>query len=138
MEPLSRNIDLLQGSRLVQAELRASETREDPYRVEIVFDGQSVVGVGGDCFDALLEARRHLESQGILVCLEGAREDVWPSGMSRSMGAGRKAYRMTLGKQALKSDLVDIFAEAKTPASIAEQDAYRHAWFESLGQAGAE
>jgi hypothetical protein len=137
MESLSQHIDLLQGSRLLRAELCASETGEDLYRVEIVFDGQTFVGVGSDCFDALIEARRHLELQEILVCVEGARKDVWPSGMARSMGAGRKAYRMTLGKQALKSDLVDVFAEALTPASIAEQEAYRHAWFESLGRAGA-
>lgn len=122
---------------MLQAELRASETGEDLYRVEIVFVGQIAVGMGDDCFEALIEARRHLESQGILVCVEGARKDVWPSGMARSMGAGRKAYRMTMGKQALQSDLVDIFAEAPTPASIAEQEAYRHAWFESLGHAGA-
>jgi len=137
MEPLSQTIGLLQDARLLQAQLHAFELGENLYRIEIVFDGRTVAGLGSDCFDALIEARRQLELQGILVCVEGARKDVWPSGMARAMGAGRKAYRMALGKQALKSDLVDIFAEAKTPASIAEQDAYRRAWFESLGVAGA-
>lgn len=118
---------------MLPAALRASEAGEDLYRVEIMFDGKNISGMGRDCFDALIEVRRHLESQGVLVCVEGARKDVWPSGMARSMGGGRKAYRMTLGKQALKSDLVDIFAEAQTPSSIADQEAYRRAWFDSLG-----
>lgn len=133
MESVSQSISLVQGSKLLPAHLRVSEAGDDLYRVEIVLGERVVVGTGGDCFDALIEARRHLESQGVLVCVEGARKDVWPSGMARSMGGGRKAYRMTLGKQALKSDLVDIFAEAQTPSSIADQEAYRRAWFDSLG-----
>ena len=118
---------------MTEGQLRACEAGDDLYRVEISFDAETVAGVGSDCFDALMDARRLLEPRGILVCVEGACQDVWPSAMARSMGAGRKAYRMTLGKQALKSDLVDIFAKAEAPATIAEQDAYRRAWFESLG-----
>lgn len=133
MEPLSRTISLIHGSRVTEGQLLAFEAGNDQYRVEISFDGETVAGAGGDCFDALMEARRLLEPRGVLVCLEGARKDVWPSAMARSMDAGRKAYRMTLGKQALNSDLVDIFAEAPAPASIAEQEAYRRLWFESLG-----
>lgn len=133
MESVSQSISLLQGSRLLSAALRASEAGDDLYRVEIMFDGKIISGIGGNCFDALIEVRRRLESQGFLVCVEGARKDVWPSGIARSMGGGRKAYRMTLGKQALKSDLVDIFAEAQAPSSIADQEAYRRALFDSLG-----
>jgi hypothetical protein len=57
--------------------------------------------------------------------------------MARSMGLVLKAYRMRLGHQALKSDLVPIFElhQESQPCSIAEQERYREQWFGSHGSA---
>jgi hypothetical protein len=64
-----------------------------------------------DLFEALADLRQSLEEQGIRLFCNGARTDVWPSGMSRSMSGGRKAYVLRLGTHA--RDLVDIFDGAE-------------------------
>ena len=87
-----------------------------------------------DFFEALVLLRQQLEPQGVLICVNGASRDVWPSAMARSMGAGRRAYRMRLGHQARTDDLVDIFALApeSQPCTVAEQERFRDQWFRSL------
>ena len=62
-----------------------------------------------DCFSALQDIRRVLEEDGLAAYCYGSSRNVFPSGMSRSMGGGRKAYRLSLGKQGRMADLVDIF-----------------------------
>src|SRR5207244_9009274 len=55
-------------------------------------DGRTVSADASDYFESLLLVRRELEHDGLLVCCQGARRDVWPSGMARDMGAGLEAY----------------------------------------------
>ncbi len=54
--------------------------------------------------------------------------------MSRSIGAGLKAYRLTAGRQALTSDLVSIFDSGPDviPSSVAKQKEYFNDWIRSL------
>jgi hypothetical protein len=66
---------------------------------------------GSDLFDSLVALRDVLEAEDLLICVEGARSDVYPSGMSRQMGGGRRAYRHVLGRRPDRADLVDIFDE---------------------------
>ena len=47
---------------------------------------------GVDLFAAFLELREELEKAGHLLLCAGSRVDVWPSGMSRSMCGGVRAY----------------------------------------------
>jgi hypothetical protein len=60
----------------------------------------------------------------------GARRDVWPSGMSRDMGGGLKAYVMRYGEQAHRKDLVHIFDEAPEAlvGSVREQRDFFERW----------
>jgi len=48
----------------------------------------------------------------LLVCVQGARPDVHPSGMSSQMSGGRFAYRLHPGRRSTRDDLVDIFDPA--------------------------
>jgi hypothetical protein len=91
-------------------------------------------GAGESLFDALTALRRELEPQGFRLRCAGSAVDVYPSGMSRSMGDGRKAYRLTPGEPGLTKDLVDIFdvSEKDAPATVAEQEAFFQRWVESL------
>ncbi len=91
-------------------------------------------GTGESLFDALTALRRELEPQGFRLRCAGCAVDVYPSGMSRSMGDGRKAYRLTPGKPGLTKDLVDIFdvSEKDALATVAEQEAFFQRWVESL------
>jgi len=86
-----------------------------------------------DLYKAMQALREYLEGKGCQLLCAGARPDVAPSGMSRSMGGGRQAYVMHLGKQA--TEFVDIFDYA-APAlvgTVQKQREYFKAWMASLG-----
>jgi hypothetical protein len=73
-----------------------------------------------DWFNCLIALRRMLEAHGWRILCNGARPNVWPSGMSRSMGGGALAYawpreQRTLGPE----DLVNIFDEASPEQIVA-------------------
>ncbi|WP_116190826.1 hypothetical protein [Paenibacillus taihuensis] len=86
-------------------------------------------------FDALKQLRQHLEERHIQIKCNGAALNVYPSPMALSMGAGRLAYRLTFGRQAKTSDLVDIFEcdNDLTFVSIDEQLNFYKSWLKSLG-----
>lgn len=83
-----------------------------------------------DVFDALIACRAERESHGEKLLCMGARTDVWPSGMSRDMGGGLKAYVMRYGEQAHRKDLVHIFDEAPEAlvGSVREQRDFFEGW----------
>ena len=79
---------------------------------------------GVDLFDCLIDVRKLLESNGRLLCCQGASSCVTPSGMTRQMTNGRLAYRLRNDGAALSDDdLVDIFAPAECSevVDVAEQ-----------------
>jgi len=121
---------------LSTAESESPEEAE-PCSIELVLQERHFAAAGSDFFEALVRLRQQLEPLGILVCVNGASRDVWPSAMARSMGAGRKAYRMKLGYQARTTDLVEIFAldPESHPCSVVEQERFLEKWFASLGGA---
>ena len=102
--------------------------------VRLVLGGEAVQAVAEDCFAALVELRRELEATGRLLVCNGSSLDVYPSGMSRSMGVGQKAYRLTMGRQALMADLVSIFETAPgvRPSRVDQQAAFFERWIASL------
>jgi hypothetical protein len=89
---------------------------------------------GDDLFEALIALRSELEKIGAQLLCAGARPEVFPSGMSRSMGGGRKAYVTRLGSPALRTDLVDIleYAGPEAVGSVAQQKAFHEKWTGSL------
>jgi hypothetical protein len=89
---------------------------------------------GRDLFEAMIELRRALEATGALLLCAGARPEVFPSGMSRGMGGGRKAYVTRLGQPARRADLVDIFEAAEVNAvdTVDAQSDFHARWVESL------
>src|SRR5688572_29170715 len=100
MDTVPRVVELLKAGAVLQAELAYGEHDSESCWVRLVYSEQSFIGEGSDYFDALVALRRQLEAQSTLIRVNGAGRNVWPSGMSRSMGGGIQAYRMTLGSQA--------------------------------------
>ncbi|MDQ2587962.1 hypothetical protein CKY47_29105 [Saccharothrix yanglingensis] len=100
------------------------------YRIELVLRGDLFTATGPDMFEALLRLRRQLEPYGYAVAVQGARRDVWSSGMARDMGGGMKAYVMRPGKEATTSDLVQTLDDAPVELldTIAEQEKRRDSW----------
>lgn len=74
------------------------------------------VHTGSDLFECLKDLRRILEEEGFLICCQGSRPTVFPSGMGRQMSNGRLAYPLRRTPPLTDADLVDIFA----PAQFAE------------------
>jgi len=105
---------------------------DDRARLEMRFeDGRQASAAEGDYFTSLLQIRRELEPAGIRILCQGARRDVWPSGMAIDMSAGLKAYVLERGQHDSRPALVDVFdpADDAEVGSIADQEAYRDAWF---------
>lgn len=91
-------------------------------RMELV--GQGMFGsVDDDYLSRLLAVRAYLEERGQLLCCQGARPDVWPSGMLRQFENGRRAYVLDHDQRGGELETVDIFAPApaEVVVSVVEQ-----------------
>ena len=84
-------------------------------------------------FDCLIDIRNVFSELNWLILCNGAREDVYPSGMRRQMNKGLFAYQLTFGKAVAQSDLVDIFQECSEERVVTpeKQKAYFDEWFNS-------
>lgn len=89
----------------------------------------SASGQARDLFAALQAARRELEAHGVQLACQGARINVWPSGMLRQAGHGRRGYVLTMPPAAAQEpSTVDIFEPAPQSAVLATVDEQRD-WF---------
>lgn len=92
-------------------------------------EGVSVRGEARDLFAALAAARRELEAHGVQLACNGARREVYPSGMQRQATQGRRAYVLTSPPNAARlPPTVDIFAVAPESSVLATVDEQRE-WF---------
>jgi hypothetical protein len=111
---------------------------EDGHCILRLRNGQTdVTATASDYFEALCEVRLMLETKGILVATYGGSRTVFPSGMARDMGAGLKAYRLTLGSKGRREDLVGIFdtGPGVEPATVEAQRAFFREWASTIGGA---
>jgi hypothetical protein len=109
---------------------RAS-TRKEGYRLELTAPELGVRAAdASDVFECLCRLRTQLDREGIRLCCNGARLNVWPSGMARDMGGGLKAYVLQIGRRATIDDLVDIFdsAPVEDVATVEEQRRFAEKW----------
>jgi hypothetical protein len=92
---------------------------------------------GPDQFECLLRARVELEPQGFRFLVNGARRNVWPSGMARDMGGGRQAYVLFIGQPG-RPELVDIFepADESQIALVQEQRDFFQTWLDDRRKSG--
>ena len=88
---------------------------------------------GPDYFEAFCRIREELDKSGLVPFCYGASRYVWPSGMCRDMGLGRKAYNGRIGQRLTSNDLVGIFETGPDvePVTVAEQRAYAAAAWEA-------
>jgi hypothetical protein len=107
-------------------------------RIRLIFRGAdlNLEAESDDCFSALQDVRRVLKKDELAAYCYGSSRNVFPSGLSRSMGDGRKAYKLSLGKQGRMADLVDIFAVGPDIelASVEDQEEFFQQWIASLGK----
>jgi len=108
---------------------------EDDERCHLTFAyrGRAIEAEASDFFEALCQITLRLENDGLIPFCYGASLNVYPSGMARDMGAGLKAYKLTVGKHARMQDLVEIFAEGPDviPASVKLQREFYEDWIKT-------
>lgn len=107
----------------------------DWVKLSLKFGEREIARSAEDFFSAMCAIRQIIEMEGMLLCCYGASKNVYPSGMSRNMGLGDKAYKLNKGQPAKMSDVVSIFETGPDiiPATVKEQEQYFHEWVESLG-----
>lgn len=101
-----------ENSEVITAELIIKEDipeNVDMIILELLFNGESILGQSDNMFDSLKELRKQLEKKRIQILCNGAARNVYPSAMQFSMGNTRKAYKLYKGEQARMKDMVDIF-----------------------------
>lgn len=105
---------------------------QPPWSLGLTVGDREYRAQGRDLFDCLAALRRELELENRRICCAGALQDVFPSGMTRQMAGGRKAYRHSPGRPSLSGDLVDIFepADCQEVVTVAEQEAWMRKFFE--------
>lgn len=133
----TKSIEMEKDNEVFEAKIIFSEESdddEDKVYIRLEFGERVIEMMNYDFFETLNDIRKVLEVDGYQIRCNGAAENVFPSPMILSMGAGRKAYSNVLGKQALKNDLVDIFELNKDYnfVSIHCQQAFHARWIKSL------
>jgi hypothetical protein len=85
--------------------------------------GAVTTHTGSDLFECLKEVRLMIEADNLLLCCQGARPTVFPSGMGRQMSNGRLAYPLRRNPSLTDADLIDIFSPAPLSevGTVAEQ-----------------
>ena len=84
-----------------------------PWHLRVEIPGNPAVDVvGQDLFDCLCAARRIMEPSGIRICVNGARQNSWPSRMGSEMGGAGFVYMHKLGKPGHPSDKVPVLTDA--------------------------
>ncbi len=131
---IKKNITIKYKGKIDHAEIYYTE--ESPWIVNLIVNENINISVESDnLFDALQEVRNKAADQEILILCNGARKDVYPSSMSKSMGGGILAYELTLGKQAQRANLVNIFDDSRNNPIVTpdEQKDFYNKWIKSLG-----
>lgn len=103
-------------------------------RLTCEYREKSIFAEAKDYFEAFCRIREKLEEEGIIPFCYGASLDVYPSRMSRQMSKGKAAYKIEIGKQARRENIVQIFEEGPDviPSKVHVQREYFEEWLNSL------
>ena len=89
---------------------------------------------GGDLVDCLVDLRLRLEGHGLLLCCQGARVNVWPSGQLRQFADGRQGYVLTRRAPGQVHEIVDLLDPAPPAQVVSVEDQRRFVYeFHALG-----
>ena len=122
-------IEMVGGVDGGRARITVSETASS-CRLILAYRELRLEAEADDGFEAFCVVRRRLERENLMPRCYGASLNVFPSPMSRDMGGGWMAYRMTMGRPARLSDLVAIFDTGPdvVPATVEDQRRFFEAW----------
>lgn len=89
---------------------------------------------GPDLVDCLVDLRLRLEADGLLLCCQGSRVNVWPSGQLRQFADGRQGYVLARRAQGQVHEIVDLLDPAPAGQVVSVEDQRRFVYeFHALG-----
>jgi hypothetical protein len=97
-------------------------------------DSRRWTAAGSTVFHAQMVLRGQVEPEGILLCCNGARENVYPSRLALSMADGEVAYQLRWGRRPSTRHLVEVLglADCADVVTIQEQKAWFEWWSDSV------
>jgi len=110
---------------------------EDPslWQLRLVCGDRHWQGSGHDVFTALLDLMSHLDPDQVLIGVNGARPDAWPSGMAAQMSGGLIVYllppKWTRDRPPTARTLDP--APLAVVGTLTDKDTYRRAWQATIG-----
>ena len=109
---------------------------DDSLMITLESEFCSITKEGENLFDILCQIRIELEKMSVKLLCKGSCRNVRPSAMILSMGYGRMAYSLGMGKQASKDSLVDIFSPCSIEeySTVREQSDFFKEWCDSIGK----
>lgn len=104
----------------------------DPPCIQLKLNDSNFISAGDDLYSCLANLRKQLPDVEFLC--KGSKINVHPSRSTRQMTAGLLAYELTMGEQARRSDLVNIFDydDNNLTNEPGEQNSFFEAWLTSL------
>jgi len=110
------------------------EIIDNKHEVEIslLFDQTRIRESDTFPFIALQRLNKYLEDKNMKLMVKGCRRDVHPSG---AFLIGFNAYMLTMGKQASRTEIVNIFepeSNIEAIGTVEEQNKYYKDWLNSL------
>jgi len=124
------------GSRIPATLTLWTESPSEAERVELLLETEEATFsvVERDFWKALVGLREMLETKELRPVVYGASRNVTGSDKSIELSYGLYGYRLTLGKLAVREDLVNIFetGDDVDPTLVSEQLEFAQQWFDSL------
>ncbi|WP_449478392.1 hypothetical protein [Streptomyces abikoensis] len=124
-------LECVQGGEVVEVVTVMADNVSPCQLAAVRGNGATVAYSGHSLFACLLEFRKDLERDGLLLCCQGARRDVVNSGMQSQMSGGRLVYTVDMGARRVNDETVDILAPARPEdvVTVAQQRAAIFAFF---------
>ena len=125
----SRELTVEISNTLVKVDLSYTT---DPPCIKLKINDSSFISAGDDLYSCLASLRNQLPD--IKFLCKGSKINVHPSRSTRQMTSGLMAYELTMGKQARRSDLVNIFDYDNNNLTNEpdEQNIFFEEWIKSL------
>lgn len=103
---MKKEVKILKEGKPVEGAVLLIESLGQVTKIKFIYKDIQIEKEGDSPFFVLSDLRKELEKYGYLPVCNGARIDVWPSGLS---SVGYNAYIFRPNEKALLTDLVNIF-----------------------------
>lgn len=107
---------------------------EELTTISFYYNAEHCIFKAHDYFACLTLVRDFFWKKNKKVICNGARYDVYPSGMLSQMSKGLKVYQLKIGTKSGLNDIVETFASAELEkiGSLSDQEDFYKRWLESL------